>query len=282
MGTSNVDLTSNTVNPTTGTNPIIPTLTETQDGISAADFETSTDSTVLNHYGVAIGTNNFNAMKTTKQVKKTTINNASGVDTTTIALASKLDLNTVPGTYSTTINFQMTANPVPGGLEEAYQNAGKTKKTINGKEYYAMQDMNSTICGNVTLEDDVIEVYDKRDNTVYHIGKLVDNKCWLLDNLALDLTMQGASLKITPENTNADQTSLNALFGIANRDTTTDPDGNLATAGVANWANSDYSLTAPLVNMASKDMTRADLTAHYTGKKYMHCQKTYVREMFFI
>ena len=98
MGTSNVDLTSNTVNPTTGTNPIIPTLTETQDGISAADFEASTDSNVLNHYGIAIGANNFNAMKTSNPIKKTNANNASGVDTTTIALASKLDLNTVPGT----------------------------------------------------------------------------------------------------------------------------------------------------------------------------------------
>ena len=136
MGTSNVNLTSGTINPVTTEYPTIPTLTETQDGISAADFEASTDSTVLNHYGVAIGTgNNFNAMKTSNPIKKTNANNASGVDTTTIALASKLDLSTVPGTYSTTINFQMTANPLPGGLEEAYQNAGKSKKTINGKEY---------------------------------------------------------------------------------------------------------------------------------------------------
>ncbi len=258
MGTSNVDLTSNTINPTTGTNPIIPTLTETQDGISAADFEASTDSTILNHYGVAIGANNnFNAMKTTQQIKKTTANNASGVDNTVIALASKLDLSTVPGTYSTTINFQITANPLPGGLEEAYQNAGKTKATIGGKEYYAMQDMNSTICSNATVIGDAIEVYDKRDNTIYRIGKLADNKCWLLDNLAIDLV--NTSLADLKGKTNADDATLEYLKGVRTRDPATDSDGNYATAGVANWTSGN-SYSAPLVNMASKDITRADLT----------------------
>ncbi len=254
MGTSDVNLTSSTINPVTTEYPTIPTIEETQTGISAADFEASTDSTVLNHYGVAIGANNnFNAMKTSNPIKKTNANNASGADTTTITLASKLDLSTVPGTYSTTINFQMTANPLPGGLEEAYQSAGKTKAIIGGKEYYAMQDMNSTICSNVTVIGDVIEVYDTRDNTIYHIGKLVDNKCWLLDNLALDLTNPTVLNNVTADNTNADATALGFLKGTTTRDPATDPDGNYATAGVANWASGE-SYSAPLVNMASKNI----------------------------
>ena len=191
MSTNNVNLTSNTVNPNTGTNPTIPTLTETQDGISAATFETSTDSSVLNHYGVAIGANNYNAMKASNQVKKTIANNTTA-DTTTINLASKLDLATVPGVYSTTLNFQIVANPLPGGLEEAYQNAGKSKKTINGKQYYAMQDMTSTICSNVTVEDDQIQVYDNRDDKIYWIAKLKDGHCWMTQNLDHDIvTIEG-------------------------------------------------------------------------------------------
>ncbi len=59
----------------------------------------------------------------------------------TLALSSKLDLNTVPGTYSTTINFQMTANFVPITLEDAYAGAGKSKVTIENEEYYAMLNM---------------------------------------------------------------------------------------------------------------------------------------------
>ena len=186
MSTNNVNLTSNTVNPNTGTNPTIPTLTETQDGITAAQFEASTDSNVLNHYGVAIGANNYNAMKANSIIKRTAENNATA-DSTTVNLASKLDLLTVPGTYSTALNFQIVANPLPGGLEEAYQNAGKTKRTINGKQYYAMQDMTSTICSNVTVEDDQIQVYDNRDNKIYWIAKLKDGHCWMTQNLDHDI-----------------------------------------------------------------------------------------------
>ena len=121
-----------------------------------------------------------------------------------------------------------------------------------------MQDMTTEICSNVTLTSDVIEVYDTRDNTIYHIGKLADNKCWLLDNLALDLTDSAILNNVTADNTNADATALGYLKGTTTRDPSADPTGNYATAGVANWTSS-YSYSAPLVNMASKDITRADL-----------------------
>ena len=264
MGTNNVDLTSSTINPVTSEFPTIPTLTETQDGISASAFEASTDSNILNHYGVAIGANNFNAMETEKTVKETLVNNASGVDTTTISLASKLDLNTVPGTYSTTFNFQMTANFVPITLEDAYAGAGKTKATIENEEYYAMQDMTTAICNNANVINEPIEAYDTRDNTIYHIGKLADNRCWLLDNLALDLTstdVKNAMYDSTDSThntmTNATNEQLGYLFN-GGRNSEDAATYNLPTAGVANWTSS-YSYSAPLVNMASKDMTRADL-----------------------
>ena len=111
MSTNKVNLESNTVNPNTGANPTIPTITETQAGITAAQFEASTDSNILNHYGVSIAGANYNAMKASSQVKRTTENNTSQ-DTTAIALASKLDLLTVPGIYSTTLNFSLVANPI--------------------------------------------------------------------------------------------------------------------------------------------------------------------------
>ena len=251
MGTSNVNLTSSTINLATTEYPTIPTLTETQDGISAAEFEASADSTILNHYGIAIGTgNNFNAMKTTKQVKKTTTHNIGGADNTTITIASKLDLNTVPGTYSTTLNFQITANPLSGGLEEAYQNAGKSKATINDKQYYAMQDMTSTICNSVTVAGDTLEVYDKRDNTIYRIVKAADGRCWMQDNLALNLLDSNVQTTMVnnPSYTNADVDSLTSLFS-GNRTN----GGNYATAGVSNWTSS-YSYSAPLINISNKDV----------------------------
>lgn len=259
MSTNNVNLTSNTVNPNTGTTPTIPTLTETQDGITAAQFEASTDSSVLNHYGVAIGANNYNAMKASDQVKKTIANNTTA-DTTTINLASKLDLLTVPGVYSTTLNFQIAANPLPGGLEEAYQSAGKSKKTINGKQYYAMQDMSPAICSNATAVGDVIEVYDSRDDTIYHIGKLADDRCWLLDNLAinlLDTNVQNAMYDSGDPThntmTNATNEQIGYLFngGRDEYDSSTD---SLPTSGLANWTTDNISFSVPLINMSNKDI----------------------------
>lgn len=240
MSTSNVNLTSNTVNPNTGTNPTISTLTETQAGISVADFQASTDSNVLNHYGVAIDSGNFNAIKTEKTIRETDENNTS-VDSTSINLASKLDLQTVPGVYSTTFNFQMTANFVPVTLEHAYAGAGKTKTTIGEQQYYAIQDMTTSICETANVINDVLEVYDNRDNAIYHIGKLADERCWLLDNLAINLVDLNIQSVMNSTNTNATDTSLSYLFGINSRDPSIDPDGNYATAGVTvNWMTKSF------------------------------------------
>ena len=114
MSTNKVDLESNVINPTTGTKPTIPTLAETQNGITAAQFEASTSSDVLNHWGISVAGANYNAMKPTQEIKETIVNNVTE-DTTVISLASKLDLLTVPGVYSTTINFQLVANMYTSG-----------------------------------------------------------------------------------------------------------------------------------------------------------------------
>ena len=180
MSTNKVDLESNTINPTTGTKPTIPTLAETQEGITAAAFEASTSSDVLNHWGVSVAGANYNVMKSTQEIKKTTVNNVT-VDTTAISLASKLDLLTVPGVYSTTINFQIVdnmyttggsigddgrypANSLLRAFEIAYTQAGKPMyiedsntdigwrpmvgadfDTVGGKEVrFAMQDISMT------------------------------------------------------------------------------------------------------------------------------------------
>ena len=112
MTTTEPDLVSDTLNASTNDFPHIETIAESQNGISAADFEASTDANILNHWGIAIDSGNFNAMKTSKIIKTTAA--AASADTTTVSMASKLNLLTVPGKYSTTINFQIVANnPTP-------------------------------------------------------------------------------------------------------------------------------------------------------------------------
>lgn len=178
MSTDKINLESDTINPTTGAKPTIPTLA--QDGISPAVFEASTDSNILNHYGVAIKNGDYNAMKSTQEIEKTTVNNVTE-DTIAVSLATKLNLLTVPGVYSTTLNFQIVANIYTKGgsinedgnypaksllraFEIAYTEAGKQMyiedantdigwrpmvgadfDTVGGKEVrFAMQDISMT------------------------------------------------------------------------------------------------------------------------------------------
>ena len=140
-------------------------------------------------------------------------------------------------------------------FNKAYAAAGKTQSG----GYYIMQDANASICSAVD-EDQVGEVKDSRDGTIYHIGKLKDGNCWLLDNLALDLTNDTILNSLSADNTNIDTTNdpgaLEALKGTT-LGTTSD---KYATAKVANWT-SGYSSSAPLVNLTNKDRTAPNGTS---------------------
>ena len=163
-----------------------------------------------------------------------------------------------PGTYTGKVRYALIhpySNTNLVSLEKALTDATAPTKTVGGKTYFTMQGMTSGICANANIVGTAsrLKMVDSRDDHIYLVAKLADNRCWLLDNLALDLTASGASTNIDATNTNADTASLNALFGVATRDASTDPDGNLATAGVADWTSS-YSFSAPLVNITDKDV----------------------------
>ena len=96
---------------------------------------------------------------------------------------------------------------------------------------------------------------DSRDGTEYHIQRLADGKCWLLDNLALDLTNPTVLNGMNENNTHASNTTLGYLKNGGG--TTSD---KYATAAVSNWTSS-YSYSAPLVSMADKDRTAPDGTS---------------------
>ncbi len=113
------------------------------------------------------------------------VNNADNI----ITLAAKADGTIPSGTYEVTLTYTLVANVVSGpvSLEQAYSNAGKTKTTVSGNQYYVMQDMTSEICSNTTEIPSELQVVDNRDNKIYWIAKLADNRCWMTQNLDLDL-----------------------------------------------------------------------------------------------
>ena len=119
----------------------------------------------------------------------------SNETTTSIGLASKIDYLKESGTYS--LDFKLNAIP-----------------TIT--QYY-MQDLKDpTLASSVCVTEHPTIVFDSRDEQAYMIQRLPDNRCWMLDNLNLDLTSRSvvANMKGLDEagaNTNATAQALNYL-----------------------------------------------------------------------
>ena len=191
----NTDLISNTINVNDGTYPTIPTFT-TNDELTSDTFSASTSEDHLNHWAISVDdTNHYK-----KAVQGATIATSDGPiadDTTTINLATKLDLRTTPGSYSVIMNFQVVANPdAPDDnpINQAMEDAGKDPEIIDGKSYYRMQDMTAEICSSIatpTAADNSdtpeTQLIDIRDNKLYWVAKLKDGKCWMTQNLDFNI-----------------------------------------------------------------------------------------------
>lgn len=191
------NLTSDTINVNDGTKPVIPTFS-TNDVLTSAEFSASTSADHLNHWAMSLNdTDHY--QKVVSESTIATSDEPIADDVTTLNLATKIDLLTPPGSYSAYFNFEIVANVPPVSLEQAYYNANKTKTTINGVDYYSIQDMNSGICGATTEIPSELQVFDARDNNIYWIAKLADGKCWMTQNLDLDLSTQTALVHATSD-----------------------------------------------------------------------------------
>ena len=152
----------------------------------------------------------------------------SNETTTSIGLASKIDYLKESGTYS--LDFKLNAIP-----------------TIT--QYY-MQDLSDpTLASSVCVAEHPTIVFDSRDEQAYMIQRLPDNRCWMLDNLNLDLTSRSvvANMKGIDEvgaNTNATAQALNYL---KNGGGTTSDQWAISGLTYENWT-SGSSFSAPLSN----------------------------------
>lgn len=220
------NLVSNTLDQTTSTYPTIPALTLIEGGRTAEQF--ASNASDMNRWGISIdNTTSYNPIALSSTLKETDEPTEATGDTTTINLASKVNYDTPPGAYSTTMNFSIVANMVNPDLAYAYRKNGKTK-TAQG--YYCMQDMNSDICASA-IEHSELQVQDIRDNKIYWILKAKDGKCWMTQNLDLDL-------ETTPTNVAAltsENTDLNTWNGRTSDNKYTAADGYSETGGVITW-----------------------------------------------
>ena len=165
------------------------------------------------------------------------------------------------GTYGTRYAFSSWSTTVGTFDNQSYQNTaftvtGDTTITLTGQYVNtAMQNLSISNCSTTAMP-----VYDNRDSSVYWVQKLADGNCWMLDNLALDLTSSSIVNSLSTSNTNLDSTSL-AKF----KDGSGNTSDRYPTAAYANWGSSP-SYSQPLTNMDSKNITLRPSTAtSYTG-----------------
>lgn len=192
-------------------------------------------------------------------VGPTEINSYNGVTdgvTTTFYFGSRVNAAQKAGTYTTTINFIATA-------------------TIENVLYMQDNNLGTVLASMEETKDvgDTFYLYDNRDNKVYLIGKLADNKYWMLENLALDPNT--ITTLLTSANTNmpaSDDPAYSASFVAAFNDKSI-------------IKNSDFSsYTVPMINVASKNTKQqlamlgdASATAEKTepvGVYYNYCAAT--------
>ena len=139
--------------------------------------------------------------ETATTINKTTNNTGTaatgytGTANTTVRVGAYATTSQVAGTYTNSINFIAVANAIPMTLAMAYADAGATQ--LNG--YYKMQDMTSSICGAVEVNEDQLQVIDTRDEKIYWIAKLADGNCWMTQNLDHDIVTTAGYY--TPQNT---------------------------------------------------------------------------------
>ena len=180
----------------------------------------------------------------------TLFNNDSYAGSTAVKfkIGAKSATTQAAGTYTGTVNFYAVTNPKP--IPE-------------------MQNLSASECTGT-----MSQAIDNRDGTLYNIQRLDDGNCWLLDNLALDLTSSTVLNGMNESNTHASNITLGYLKGTTTRDPSTDPNGQYATAGVSNWT-SDYSYSVPLVNLTNKDVIPSDATSqagqYKVGGYYNYC-----------
>ena len=164
----------------------------------------------------------------------------------------------ISGSYSTGYGFYSwgrangvtVANTAASDTTMVVSSAGML--SLTGRFY--MQYTTASVCPATPTT-----VYDNRDQTAYTIQKLVDGRCWLMDNLALDLTNSAVLNSLSPSNTNASDTALVSL-----RSGNRAAGAQYATAGLRDWTKEGFytnSYSIPMVAAMNKDVfgkTRSD------------------------
>ncbi len=150
--------------------------------ISTLASSVSSSSFTMNKWGYSIDSGSTFKPLTPKDGVQATIMSSDRAGTTNskrILFGVKADNTTAPGTYISTVLFTTVPNPTPLDL---------SKITY-------MQEVTAEVCANTRTvtasETTTVPQYrliDNRDGQAYWVAKLADGKCWMTQNLNLNLT----------------------------------------------------------------------------------------------
>ena len=168
---------------------------------------------------------------------------------------------TIKPTYTTgyttnTITKTSGAGTLNG--KEFTVGAGAATISVTSKVMQPMQ--NWTGCSSLAVGD-TEQVYDTRDNEVYLVGKLADNKCWMLDNLRFDIVAHKNDISSTNTNITNSATLISLKSG--NRDA----DDKYATAGVSYWGTNSI-FSAPLIAIQGENEEGNEWDSNTTTTSY--------------
>ena len=185
-------------------------MTSSNTDVIASDFSgTVTSSTMVNNkWGYSLDDTDFSKIPTlSSQAKIRNINHfpTTAERSTPVYIGTKISSTLTSGRYSKDVIFSVIAHP----------NSTSSDDCDNIFCIEEMQKMTPEICANtttplatareVTFEktDDNTKIprtvmRDNRDNKLYLVSKFADGKCWMSQNLALDLSTE---ITLTNENT---------------------------------------------------------------------------------
>ena len=106
-----------------------------------------------------------------------------------LTFAAKFAEDAESGHYKANVTLSLAATP------------REVATGFNG--IYDMQEMTAEICNSATIGQ-TGSLEDVRDGSIYTVGKLSDGKCWMTQNLKLDLTKTGTATAAESDNLSAD------------------------------------------------------------------------------
>ena len=170
----------------------------------AGDFAATID----NHYDeYHVVPNQYTAVAHRDSATGVSNSQAASITTTYRAYISPTQAADVYGGAVRYVLVHPASSIASPDFDTAFALAGK--KTYINKAgidtgYYAMQDMTSAICNSVVDYDTETQLIDTRDEKLYWVLKAEDGKCWMTENLDLDLRTDTESVDfvaLTSENT---------------------------------------------------------------------------------